>query len=60
MVSAEILHEGPGRMAAPALLYALIHPSAWNWNSRKFGCSILHRSCLSGRVFTIPLRPEAF
>src|SRR5215212_4909481 len=29
-------------MGLAAFLLALIHPSAWNWNSRKFGCKILH------------------
>jgi hypothetical protein len=29
-------------LAASALLYALIHRSAWNRDSRKFTCRILH------------------
>jgi hypothetical protein len=28
----------------PALLYALIHRSAWNRNSRKFTCRILDKT----------------
>src|SRR5215203_3260094 len=31
-------------IVAPALLFALIHRSAWNRYSRKFVCRILHRS----------------
>jgi hypothetical protein len=27
---------------APALVLALIHPSAWKWNSRKFASSLMH------------------
>jgi hypothetical protein len=33
----------PGLVAAPALLNALIHRSAWKDHSRKFACRILHR-----------------
>jgi hypothetical protein len=34
--------EGQGYYAAPALLLALIHRIAWNRNSRKFTCRIVH------------------
>jgi hypothetical protein len=40
-----ICSEGPGHNASAlylALLYALIHPSRWNKNSRKFISKILH------------------
>ena len=40
---------------ATALLFTLIHRSAWNRNSAKFGCSILYSSHLSGRV--LPFHP---
>ena len=30
------------RAKYPALLYTLIHPSAWKGNSRKFTCRIVH------------------
>src|SRR5215203_3380742 len=33
-------------IVAPALLFALIHPSAWNRYSRKFTCRILHNHTL--------------
>jgi hypothetical protein len=34
----------PGLVAAPALLNALIHRSAWKGYSRKFGCKIVHNT----------------
>jgi hypothetical protein len=33
---------GPGLFEAPALFIALIHPSAWKMNSRKFISTILN------------------
>jgi hypothetical protein len=55
MVSAEILHEGPGLfLGPPALLVALIHRSAWNKNSRKlrqafiaWGCEPMYGVCVA-------------
>jgi hypothetical protein len=44
-------------VAAPALLHALIHPSAWNKNSRKFTLTILYSSRPSGQeILTSPAR----
>jgi hypothetical protein len=34
-------------------LLALIHPSAWNKNSQKFGCRILHKPYPESREYAL-------
>jgi hypothetical protein len=37
-------HEEGRDLVAPALLYALIHPSAWKGHSANFGCPAMQRA----------------
>ena len=46
---------GPSHKCQDFVRVALIHRSAWKWNSAKFTCTILYSSCLSGRV--LPFNP---
>jgi hypothetical protein len=49
-------HTALGSFGTPAFFY-LIHPSAWNWNSRKFGCSFLYSIDPSDRGNRTPPGP---